>query len=85
MATIETHKADAKMTTEILAEFHNTEDAMTAFVTTHPLHGQFGVSLRDDDSGSFVPVGFRFPTLEAAIAKARFILNLHASIENGAE
>ena len=62
--------------TNILHTFTNKEDGVSSFVFVSNLGaGGFGVSLRDDDSGDFVPMSFHgFKTEEAAISKAREVL-----------
>ncbi len=61
---------------DYLAAFHDDNTNMTAlvFVSNHKAGG-FGVALRDDDSGEFVPASFHgFKTIEAASAKAESLL-----------
>lgn len=55
-----------------IAQFTNNEDAVTSFVTKG--NKGFHVSLRDDDSGSYVGIVVIFQELEKAIAKAKTIL-----------
>ena len=60
--------------TNIITQFTNPSDAMTAFVIESYLGG-YGVSLRDDDSGEFVGLSFHgIKSLDAAIAKAQEVV-----------
>jgi len=60
--------------TEIIATYTDTRDNLTAFVFESNLKcGGYGVSLRDNDSGEFVPGSIHGLTLEEAKYKARGI------------
>lgn len=59
------------MTSSILHNFTNTADGMTALVNKHS--AGFSVTLRDDDSGEFVPCAIIYSTEAAAIEKAKKI------------
>lgn len=63
--------------TNILAQFTNEDDAMTAFVVeSNHSAGGFAVSIRDDDSGEFLPMSFHgIQSYDAAIAKARSVVS----------
>lgn len=54
---------------EILATFKNEDDGMTSFVTKG--EKGFHVSLKDEDSGMFVPIVTIYNTQELAVAKAK--------------
>jgi hypothetical protein len=59
------------MKTEIIAEFKNAEDGITAVVATH-VRG-FVVALRDDGAGETLDTFYIFPTQAQAEAKAAYI------------
>jgi len=56
----------------ILHSFTNTESNTTAFVNKHT--AGFSVTLRDNDSGEFVPCAVIYTTESAAITKAQNII-----------
>lgn len=57
-----------------IAQFTNSETGMTSFVFANSKAG-FNVTLRDDDSGEFVPASIcGISTIEAATAKAQEVV-----------
>lgn len=56
----------------ILHQYTNESTGMTAFVVVGAKG--YHVSLRDDDSGEFLPTVTCFPELERAVAKAKEVL-----------
>jgi hypothetical protein len=58
---------------DALVTVTNDETHMTAFVFPN-VRGGFNVTLRDDDSGEFVPQAWIFKSFDAAVAKAHEVL-----------
>lgn len=63
-----------------LHEFHNPETGMSSRVVRGEKPGVFNVTLRDDDSGEYVPIVVKgFESEGAAIARAKHVAGLEAS------
>ena len=53
----------------VLHTFENKEEGLTAFVNEH-VKG-FSVTMKDEDSGEWVPFATIYPNVDAAIASAK--------------
>ncbi len=61
------------MTTEIIASFKNEEDQVISYVTIGK--NGFHVSMKDIDSGEYLPYVSIIPNKDQAIEKAKKIVN----------
>lgn len=71
-ARADSRDMETKSGTEILHSFHNADTNMTSYVTA----GKFGfhVSVRDLDSGEYLPIVTGYQTLERAVVEAQKIV-----------
>jgi hypothetical protein len=58
----------------VIATFKNEVEGMTSFVT-YGEKGYYHVSLKDDNSGMFLPIALIYPTEELAKRKAKEIIS----------